>query len=108
MNASYQHKIEHKTKPLFRFQNCVGWLGMEEQVIYIWFNSFVVFIEKWFFRFLAVRRRPDVVNLEDHFDELGGQQDLRLFAVKSLDDVLLAHIWKKWISYFTNSDNNAS
>ena len=46
---------------------------------------------------ISVSRRSDVVNLEDHLDQLGGQQDLRLLAVQRLDDVLLAHVWKKRI-----------
>ena len=37
-------------------------------------------------------RRPDVVNLEDHLDELAGEEDLRLLAVEALDHVLLLHI----------------
>ena len=36
--------------------------------------------------------RPDVVNLEDHLDELAGEEDLRLLAVEALDHVLLLHI----------------
>ena len=39
-----------------------------------------------------VGRRPDVVDLEDHLDELARQQDLRFLAVQALDHVLLLHV----------------
>ena len=39
-----------------------------------------------------VCRRPDVVDLEDHLDELARQQDLRFLAVQALDHVLLLHV----------------
>ena len=41
---------------------------------------------------LHVGRRPDVVDLEDHLDELARQQDLRFLAVQALDHVLLLHV----------------
>ena len=41
---------------------------------------------------LVVRRRSDVVNLEDHLNELSCQQELGLFAVKSLNHVFGAHV----------------
>ena len=36
--------------------------------------------------------RPDVVDLEDHLDQLGGELDLGLLAVEGLDDALLLHV----------------
>ena len=45
-----------------------------------------------FFPHLHVGGRPDVVNLEDHLDELGGELDLGLLAVEGLDDALLLHV----------------
>ena len=44
---------------------------------------------------ISVGWRSDVVDLEDHFDQLRGQQDLGLLAVQRLDDVLLSHVWKE-------------
>ena len=41
---------------------------------------------------LHAGRSADVVNLEDHFDELGGQLELRLLGVERLDDGLLLHV----------------
>ena len=41
---------------------------------------------------LHVGRRPDVVDLEDHLDKLGGELDLGLLAVEGLDDALLLHV----------------
>ena len=35
---------------------------------------------------------PDIVDLEDHLDELGGELDLGLLAVEGLDDALLLHV----------------
>ena len=46
---------------------------------------------------ISVSRRSDVIDLENHLDQLSRQQDLRLLAVQRLDDVLLAHVWKKRI-----------
>ena len=45
-----------------------------------------------FFPHLHVGRRPDVIDLEDHLDELGGELDLGLLAVEGLDDALLLHV----------------
>lgn len=36
--------------------------------------------------------RPDVINLQDHFHQLSGQKNLRLFTVDGFDNVLLPHI----------------
>ena len=44
---------------------------------------------------ISVSRRSDVIDLENHLDQLSCQQDLRLLAVQRLDDVLLAHVWKR-------------
>ena len=41
---------------------------------------------------LHVGRRPDVVDLEDHLDQLGGELDLGLLAVQGLDHTLLLHV----------------
>ena len=41
---------------------------------------------------LHVGRRPDVVDLEDHLDQLGGELDLGLLAVQGLDHALLLHV----------------
>ena len=41
---------------------------------------------------LVAAGRPDVVDLEDHLDELAREQDLRLLAVQALDHVLLLHV----------------
>ena len=45
-----------------------------------------------FFLHLHVGGRPDVVDLEDHLDKLGGELDLGLLAMEGLDDALLLHV----------------
>ena len=37
-------------------------------------------------------RGSHIVDLEDHLDQLGGQEELGLLGVKGLDHVLLAHV----------------
>ena len=41
---------------------------------------------------LHVGRRADIINLEYHLDQLGGQLDLATLAVQGLDDALLLHV----------------
>lgn len=41
---------------------------------------------------LLVCGRSDVVDLQDHFDELGGEQNLLLLGVQRLDHVVLLHV----------------
>ena len=45
-----------------------------------------------FFPHLHVVGRPDVVDLEDHLDELGGELDLGLLAMEGLNHALLFHV----------------
>lgn len=40
----------------------------------------------------GIGRRSDVIDLQNHFDQLGCKQDLRLLAMQALDDVLLPHV----------------
>ena len=42
----------------------------------------------------AVSGGPDVVNLEDHLDDLCGQHDLLLLGQQRLDHVLFLHVCK--------------
>ena len=44
---------------------------------------------------LLISGWSDVVDLENHLDELSGQKNLRLFAVNSLDNVLSFHVCKQ-------------
>ena len=44
------------------------------------------------FRTHRVRWRMDVVNFQDHADELRGQRYLLLLAGESFDDILLLHV----------------
>ena len=41
---------------------------------------------------LHVGGRPDVIDLEDHLDKLGGELDLGLLAVQGLNHALLFHV----------------
>ena len=45
-----------------------------------------------FFPQLHVGGCPDIVNLEDHLDQLSGELDLGLLAVEGLDHALLLHV----------------
>ena len=42
--------------------------------------------------YLHIRRRSDVVDLQDHFHQLCGKLDLRLLTMKGFDHSLLFHI----------------
>ena len=45
-----------------------------------------------FFPHLHVGGRSDIVNLEDHLDQLSGELNLGLLAVEGLDHALLLHV----------------
>jgi hypothetical protein len=49
-------------------------------------------VQKQTLSFFSLSRRPDVVDLKNHLDELGGEQELGLLAVQALDHVLLLHV----------------
>ena len=42
--------------------------------------------------FHRIRGRTNVVDFEDHLNQLSGQQNLTLFTVQSLNDVSLLHV----------------
>jgi len=46
----------------------------------------------------AVIRATDIINLEDHLDDLSSQKNLLLLAVQSFNHMLLFHIYngKEW------------
>lgn len=69
-----------KKNPLEHFTH----LSTEE---HIWAVSF-----KRVASVLALSGVSDVIDLQDHFDYLGSQQDLLLLADEGLDDMLLLHV----------------